>query len=424
MPLWGFAQAKGNAEEDSRYRFFDPLHVPHKRAFRSTVIEFMGRRGQGKTLAATCYAKGQHNRFAAVRYPWKIVSNYKLMFPGHAIIEDGTTPPGCPYDLERVYYGELIHYRGMGYPRKTLCGLEGERAFEPTPDKEVECARCIELSHGTERCPVDVLCHPLVMDALLEYPKAAREMTLCLDELQTAFPGRRSLAGINLLFSNMLTQIRKRKIECLFTTQFPQVLDVQVLLQVDYFIRCNMLHSRRMLALEHYDYWGTDTGHDYRKRWPPQPGTHDWESAIYNVHKVWGEYDSDEVIPPAWFKGRESVLKQQGWNLADYTEIAEEGGRQAIQKPEDLPAPYEDSEAEQARVAQQGNSLGPDAARLKVHLQKLGEPFKIMDQLQAARRHLPSIRSVEDFGRWLLNNGFQVWEEKGEGFWAQEIGGN
>lgn len=159
---------------------------------------------------------------------------------------------------------------------------------------------------------------PYLVDDLVQFPEWGRNAFICLDEIGATFPSRRSMAGVNVNFSNFLTQIRKRNCEVHFTTQFPQVLDGQLLMQVDLFIRCRAVerdHFGRVLAveLECHDYWGQWTGNDSRKPWPPRPEFADWYLRYDRLNNMWYHYNTDQVTPPYWIANRDVIIKAQGW---------------------------------------------------------------------------------------------------------------
>ena len=134
--------------------------------------------------------------------------------------------------------------------------------------------------------PIDYY-SPYIAEEMATFPPWLEKGIVAIDEFQNMGASRRSMSKVNVNLSSFLTQVRHRQIECLFTTQFPQVLDYQALLQVDKFVRVSTLMSYppnkqgkrfpRVMELEIYDYWGQDTGRDYRKlcevgwkKWTPK----------------------------------------------------------------------------------------------------------------------------------------------------------
>ena len=90
---------------------------------------------------------------------------------------------------------------------------------------------------------------PFLIDEMIQFPSWLRDGTVCIDEVGSAFPSVRAMSTINVLFTNMLTQLRKRKLEISFTTQFPQMISYGVLTQVDLFILCEKVANGRAVTL-------------------------------------------------------------------------------------------------------------------------------------------------------------------------------
>lgn len=156
---------------------------------------------------------------------------------------------------------------------------------------------------------------PYLLDELIEFPPWAYNLLVNIDEVATAFGSRRSMANINVLFSSFLTQIRKRNIEVMFTTQFPQVVDQQVLMQVDLFVRCEAVNGARSVRMLIHDWWGQYTGDMSRKPWPPVYGTEDAQVMAHRTDLVFGSYSTSEVIANVNSKRRHELIEQQ-WDVA------------------------------------------------------------------------------------------------------------
>lgn len=222
---------------------------------------------------------------------------------------------------------------------------------------------------------------PNLIDELMQFPAWARDGLVLIDEASSAFPGRRSLSSVNVEFSQFLTQIRKRNLEVCFTTQFPQVLDYQVLLQVDLFIRCENLGLDVGLGI--YDWWGQWTGRDYRKRWPPEVDTQDWNRRYVNAHLVHGLYRTGEVVAPVWSKSRQDIINQQ----------------------------YE-REGEAAPVEQIIAPVEPKG--LVDYLKTISGPFDLITFIERAKAHM-SVKNLNDLADRLRKEGFQVWKAGSKG---------
>lgn len=182
--------------------------------------------------------------------------------------------------------------------------------------------------------PID-LYSPMLIDEAIEYPTWLRNAYMVLDEIQTAATGRRSMSRTNVGLSTFATQIRHRNVEMAFTTQFPQVLDYQLLLQVDLFISVDIAARDEWgiptaLTLHIHDYWGQWTGRNYRKRWPPPDDEADDVRTFSGVNQLIGRYSTKQIIAPSFSPFRDRLVDDEDdlldipvdWNEA--TEAIEE----------------------------------------------------------------------------------------------------
>ena len=157
---------------------------------------------------------------------------------------------------------------------------------------------------------------PHLVERLLANPYFGEESLICIDEIGSAFPGRRAMSSYNVEFAIFLQQMRKLRCDIIATTQHPQVLDYQVLLQVDLFGRCYMNKRDGIVKVGLYDWWGQFTGKDWRKPWPPRVGEEDDWKIIRGLKQIYPLYKSEEIVPYISGRSREGILNQQ-W---DFTE--------------------------------------------------------------------------------------------------------
>jgi len=226
-------------------------------------------------------------------------------------------------------------------------------------------------------------CNPYLIDELIEYPEWAWRKLVLIDEAAASFPSRRSMANNNVMFSNFLTQIRKRAIEVMFTTQFPQVLDTQVLLQLDLAVECETVgNPPEAVNFFYHDFWGQWTGKNWRKTFPPEPGTHDWEGAVLGVRSVLGRYRTEEVIAPIQAKFRDLMLQREGWR-----ENTAEDGLETESRPIKLPETIEEL------LAMQGESFMADAV------------------LHLAKRLDGRVKNARTFAQVLKEHGYRVYND-------------
>ena len=296
---------------------------PQRRLMRPIFCLFMGRRGMGKSAAATAVAYEQDRRFLKFNTGQQVVSNYWVSFAARS--------------------------------------------------------------------------SPYLVDELMEFPAWAYRLYVAIDEIGSSFPGRRSLAGVNVMFSQFLGQIRKRAIEGSCTTRFPQVLDQQLLMELDLFILCEQFRFtdskgklRQAIELRIWDYWGQWTGKMFRKYWPPYAGpmgvySCDWMKILYPTDIIWSKYKTDEVIAPIWSKARDRIISQQ-WQVPSTNEVPAgqvKGEREEPAEPKTL---------------EECMALFPDHAF----------PFSLDNKLTLAKTYDPSIRHMNDFRAWLEAHGYKV----------------
>ena len=170
---------------------------------------------------------------------------------------------------------------------------------------------------------------PILVDLISDFPPWLEKGFMALDEVQSFASARRSMSKSNLSLSLFLTQMRHRDIETCWTTQFPQVIDSQALLQVDLFVRVSTV-SRwpanragnafpKLMDLTIFDYWGQFTGKDYRKTWPPQPEDADARRQVYLPHWYASQYNTKEIITSTYMDKdvREAIMREEGQLDAD-----------------------------------------------------------------------------------------------------------
>lgn len=152
---------------------------------------------------------------------------------------------------------------------------------------------------------------PYMLDEIIEFPNWAKNGLLCIDEVGSAFPSARAMSTVNVLFTNMLTQLRKRKLEVCFTTQFPQMISYGVLTQVDLFVLCESIKGGRSIRLYFFDHWGQYTSKMWQKKFPQPKHEADWILTLHNTDKIWGSYNTEEVIASLQSTSRTQIIEDQ-----------------------------------------------------------------------------------------------------------------
>lgn len=230
------------------------------------------------------------------------------------------------------------------------------------------------------------LCHPLILDELTGFPPWGQNGMLLADEGDAAFTSRRAMARTTLDFSIFVHQIRKRRMEVCYTTQFPQEIDGQLLRQTDIFIQCEAHSGDRAVDLFIHDYWGQWSGNDWRKPFPPTREECDWQRTLLNTHTLFNKFWSNEVVPPIWHPARQAIIAQQGWAIS---EDEPEDGEQ-LQELEHQAEPRSFEEAVAAIASQT-------------------MPFSV-GRLMGAARKFHGWSSYRRVVEWLQERGFEIGE--------------
>ena len=232
-----------------------------------------------------------------------------LQSGGHYDDETLWTPEDHPHPWWRQFRPIVIMYFGRRGKGKTLA-MSTVAKYQQLRYRHNNVKMQIMANYHLEFAD---RASPYIVNDMASYPDWARDAILCIDEVGSQFPSRRSLAGVNLNFANFLTQVRKRNVEVMFTTQFPQVVDQLVLLQCDLFVECDVDRSGRTLDLYIHDWWGQWTGKTQRKPWPPDSDAYDEMRTIYNPKQMFGSYRTSEVIAAQWDKRRDETIRTEGW---------------------------------------------------------------------------------------------------------------
>ena len=210
----------------------------------------------------------------------------------------------------------LAGRRGMG-KTATLTFIAGFfEAHYKAQNRDVKIASNFNCDYAS-----DGWSDPMIVDYINGFPPDARDMLVLVDEAAAYFPRRRSLARTNVDFSTFLQQIRKRGIEMAFTTQFPGMLDDQMLINIDLYSLVSMWprsgpSKGRYVDIYVWDWHGQFTGQFTRPRIPPD-GPPTWRRRFHNVNRAaFGHYNTYEVIGAIWSHNRDSIAAQY-WDVVE-----------------------------------------------------------------------------------------------------------
>ena len=246
---------------------------------------------------------------------------------------------------------------------------------------------------------------PMLVDLISDFPPWLQKGFMALDEVQAFASARRSMSKSNLSLSLFLTQMRHRDIETCWTTQFPQVIDSQALLQVDLFVRVNTVARwpanrsgnsfPKVMDLTIFDYWGQFTGKDFRKTWPPQPEDADARRRVFMPLWYANQYNTKEIITSTYMdkETREAIMRDEGQLDADDSQAFMDAMKEPMR------------DAGEQREEQQHSTSGEDL--LAAYIQKGNgynrtQRFRLDQRLDRAREvSKGAIQSIADLAIFL-----------------------
>jgi len=188
------------------------------------------------------------------------------------------------------------------------------------------------------------LVHAYLVDALIDFPEWAHHLYVMIDELDAYFPSGRATTKASLSFVGFMKQIRKRGIELIFTSQYPQEIDRRVLRQIDLFVKPVLINRKRDMKIKVWDWWGKFTGNFAQKAWPPVEDPNDsrytepdFEWILFNVNTLFDKYRSLEVVAPFWSESRGDIVMSE-WRDEVQVDLARaEAAKDAVETGRESP---------------------------------------------------------------------------------------
>ena len=165
------------------------------------------------------------------------------------------------------------------------------------------------------KCDFADIQDPYLVDRLQSYPEWAHDLVVLIDEIATYVPSSRAMAKTTLGLGTWLQQIRKRRIEIIMATQFPQDITRNVLRQVDFFMEPDPIAEGRHVKLYFYDIWGQFSGDYSYKKWPPTREDSFTEKTLPRTYRVWNQYDTEEIFAPVFADHRDRMVDESGWTF-------------------------------------------------------------------------------------------------------------
>ena len=319
--------------------------------------------------------------------------------PGLEIKTRTSTPEILtPYDVYTSRKFEpsaimLVGRRGRG---KTL-GMTGLGAFQKERFRLRNIPSLIGSNYWTDFS--DILNPDMIqwLNADGLWDPRAKNMYCLIDEAGAQFANRRSLNAVNVDFIQVLVQIRKLMTEMVFTTQFPQWVDIQVLYQIDLFIMMDSNYDNSIIDMYIFDWWGQWTGRNNKKAWPPQMEDVDAHATMYNTDSLFNRYRTNQVVPPPWAKNRKQIVLSE-WGEQVGGEEKEENPWGAL-----------------TETARQAMDQGP-AQSVDELLDRQTDPF-LAGSLWAAAKRLDPRMKKERIGYWEKDLMARGYEKNTDGEW-------
>lgn len=160
-----------------------------------------------------------------------------------------------------------------------------------------------------------------------------RDGLLEVDEIQGEAASAKWNSNVNFDVVQALTQIRKKGLECAFTTQYPRGIEKGLLEQVDFFVEVRKLGDGFGLAFAIHDWKDLLTEIPRRHRpFPPFWWEADWYFTWFGTKQFFGHYASfGQQIPrymaakdrERWEKLTQMEWRRHGYELPDVDEGAE-----------------------------------------------------------------------------------------------------
>jgi hypothetical protein len=228
-------------------------------------------------------------------------------------------------------------------------------------------------------------CSPYLLDELSEFPEWGKDAVVLVDEISAYAASERSTSRSTVDLGILLTQVRKRNIEMIFCTQFPQEISRRVLRQVDLFIEVEQTADHKQSFLYVHDYWGQFTNDISRKPWPPMRYESDWTLQMPNIDLIWNRYDTKEVVAPAWSDAREDIISE---NWSDVLTANE-------------PDPEEDEPSELTLEEYLASQMSYDRHNNAYY-------FDVGRHFNEAKKRDHNFKNRQDFATWLMTQGWEI----------------
>jgi len=147
--------------------------------------------------------------------------------------------------------------------------------------------------------------------------KGAKDGILYLDELSKMLPARRHSTDYNLIYSELMSNIRKQNLYFIYTDQWRRGADIFIRTNVD-FVLVPISPMKDNPALEYWMYEPSDVSFDFLEL-PPNPLTNPLLSTSIRPSIIWQFFRTKDIIPIRYdepFKPQKFAVKLMKWFMA------------------------------------------------------------------------------------------------------------
>jgi hypothetical protein len=247
------------------------------------------------------------------------------------------------------------------------------------------------------------LADPRVMDWVTDWGNyTVSDGVLLADEIQGEAASAKWNSNINFSVVQALTQVRKKRLECAFTTQYPRGIEKGLLEQVDFFIEVRKMGDGFGLAFAVHDWKDLMSETPRRHRpFPPFWWEADWYYAWFGTKQFFGHYATFGQQIPRYMAAKD----QERWERLTQDEWRRHGYElETVEDNEDL---TQWSGTEAGRTEAPRALVAPPAGWLDV-LKRRGE-FGVSGMHTHLRDQLPSDGQTKaGFKKLLERSGFVV----------------
>jgi|TARA_A100001037_G_scaffold302408_1_gene333958 hypothetical protein len=226
---------------------------------------------------------------------------------------------------------------------------------------------------------------------------------LLIDEIGTAAASTKWNTNENFSLNQFLVQLRKSKLEIVFTTQYPRGLDRGTLEQIDLFVECRKIKDYG-IAFAVHDWKDAFIPQPKRKRpWPPFWHEADWFYSWFGTQHTFNHYSTDAHVIPLYMRDSFAAATSEEWRRLGYK-------LEGVDEDEDLlpDSHYWD---------QTNNNRVDDISDLEVdwiEMCELTREFEIKAMFKEMEDILPEdARTINKFTALLIENDFVIDKENG-----------